>query len=314
MDKTIEELYIQLEARGLKGRVISISHLPELREEIQSRNTRGLFDDDFYRERLTFFSFEPPDDIPAARSVIIVAAPRPQTRLIFNWRGKERDFVLPPTYCGHNRVLLQTGELLGELLVPEGYRVVRATLPQKLLTVRSGLAKYGRNNITYIPGMGSFYQPMVFFSDLPCEEDTWGDASMMDRCQTCKACLIKCPTGAITEERFLLHAERCLVFHNERSADLPFPTWIDPAVHNCLMGCMVCQQFCPEDKPFLEWFEEDEEFSEEEASLLLEGIHRDKYPRETLKKLERLELLDDLDKLPRNLAVLLNHPINPSNG
>jgi epoxyqueuosine reductase len=308
----IDDLYHQVEAQGLKGRVVSISHLPELREEFLSRNSQGSFDVVFYRERLTFFTFTPPDDLPAARSLIIIAAPRPQTRLIFYWQGKKRIFILPPTYCGHKRVLIQTGLLLRDLLSPAGYQVVQATLPQKLLSVRSGLAKYGRNNITYIPGMGSFYQPMVFFSDMPCENDTWGEAVMMDRCRKCKACLVKCPTGAISDERFLLHAERCLVFHNERSAELPFPDWIDPAVHNCLMGCMICQQFCPEDKPFLEWFEENEEFSEEETSLLLEAIHPEMLPRETLSKLERLELLEDLDKLPRNLAVLLNRPTNRS--
>jgi epoxyqueuosine reductase len=161
--------------------------------------------------------------------------------------------------------------------------------------------------------MGSFFQPTVFFSDLPCEEETWCEPVMMDRCQTCKACMVKCPTGAITDERFLLHAERCLVFHNERVAELPFPAWIDPAVHNCVMGCMRCQQYCPEDKPFLDWFEGDEEFSQEETSLLFEGISRDQLPLETINKLERLELLDDLNLLPRNLAVLLSNPTNSSN-
>jgi len=115
--------------------------------------------------------------------------------------------------------------------------------------------------------------------------------------------MVKCPTGAITSERFLLHAERCLVFHNERAAALPFPSWIDPDAHNCLIGCMLCQTFCPEDKPFLRWFDGNEEFSDEETSPLLNGVSQEQLPTETFKKLERLELLDDLDKIPRNLAV-----------
>jgi len=303
MDKRIEVLYAQLESRGWKGRAASVRRLPELQEDILGRQAQGQFDDAFYRERLTFFTFAPPEDLPAARSMIVVAVPRPQTRVKFAWRGKTLSLILPPTYLGHNQITSQVLEFLEELLAPEGWRVVRARLPQKLLSVRSGLAEYGRNNICYVPGMGSFFQPTVFFSDLPCEEDAWREPRMMERCQSCTACMIKCPTGAITEERFLIHAERCIVFHNERSAELRFPSWINPSAHNCLMGCMVCQQFCPENKPILEWFEGQEEFSEEETSLLLNGVVREELPAATLNKLERLEMLEDLDKMPRNLGV-----------
>jgi epoxyqueuosine reductase len=303
LNRAAGKLYAQLEDRGLKGRVVSIGHLPELREDIFSRHDQGAFDRDFYQERLTFFNFSPPVEFPEVRSMIVVAVPRPQTHLRFTRFEKTLTLILPPTYLGYSQIFRQIDELLGELLVPEGYQVVPAVLPQKLLTVRSGLAKYGRNNITYIPGLGSFYQPTVFFSDLPPEEDVWSDLGMMERCQTCQACMLKCPTGAINGERFLIHAERCLVFLNERSSKYPFPSWVDPAVHNCVMGCMICQLFCPEDKPFLEWFEGDEEFSHEETSLLLKGVTKEQLSAETVKKLERLELLDDLDKMPRNLGV-----------
>ena len=303
MKNVIERLYSQLEERGLKGRVVSIRRLRDLQDEIKGRHAQGAFDEEFYRERLTFFTFKPPDDFPAAGSLIVVAVPRPQTKISFTWNDKTLALILPPTYLGHQEVRRQTGDILTELLPPEGHRVVLAGLPQKALAVRSGLAEYGRNNICYVPGMGSFFQTIAFHSDLPCTEDTWREPRMMDRCQTCEACLIKCPTGAITSERFLLRTERCIVFHNERSRDYPFPAWIDPASHNCVMGCMLCQQFCPEDKPFLDCFGGNEEFSHEETSLLLAGASPDRLPAATAKKLERLELLDSLDVLPRNLGV-----------
>jgi epoxyqueuosine reductase len=303
MENMIEKLYAMVEDQGLKARVVSIRHLPELQQELLERNSTGQFDQEFYRERLTFFDFTQPVDLPAARSLILVAIPSPQTRVGFTWHGKKQALILPPTYRGHNLIYDQTGGILGEILASDGYRLVQARLPQKLLFTRSGLAEYGRNNITYIPGLGSFYQPTVFFSDLPCEEDTWGEPRMLARCQTCQACMIKCPTGAINEDRFLLHAERCLVFHNERTASLPFPAWIDPAAHNSLIGCMLCQQYCPEDKPFLDWFEGDEEFTAEETAMIMQGIQEEQLPFETRQKLERLELTEDLDKLPRNLGV-----------
>ncbi len=303
MSMHVRTLYHQLESRGLRARVVSISHLPELEQDLLHRNDQGEFDEAFFRERLSRFDFAPPADLPEARSLIVVAVPRSQTRLTFTWRGETRALILPPTYLGYNRVFRETGVLLATLLAPHGYRIIQANVPLKDLAVRSGLADYGRNNVTYISGWGSFYQPTAYYTDLACAEDNWGAPRMVERCLTCRACMIKCPTGAIGDDRFLLHGERCLVFHNERDASLPFPDWIDPQAHQCVIGCMLCQTFCPEDKPFLNWFEGNEEFSEHETGLLLRGASRPELPPEMFRKLERLELLDDLDKMPRNLSV-----------
>ncbi|MDJ0763735.1 MAG: 4Fe-4S binding protein [Myxococcota bacterium] len=304
MNSEIKKLYRMLEAQGFKGRVVTIQRLKDLQEEIEGCHNQGLFDETVYREGLSFFSFRPPDDLPTVASLIVVAVPRPQTKVSFTWKGKERSLVLPPTYMGAIEVSKRIKGLLAEWLAPHGFRVAPGRLPRKLLTVRSGLAAYGRNNISYIPGMGSFYQPIVFFSDLPCHRDTWQEPLVMDRCQDCLICLKKCPTGAITPERFLLRAEKCLVFHNERSPDHPFPEWIDPSWHNCLVGCMLCQRHCPENKPFLNWFEGNEAFSHLETALLLNGATADQLPDVTRRKLERLGLLDFLlELLPRNLSV-----------
>jgi len=150
--------------------------------------------------------------------------------------------------------------------------------------------------------MGSFLQLVAFYSDLPCREDTWQESQIMKQCEKCQACRRSCPTGAISLDRFLLHAELCISYRNERNGDVPFPSWIDPSWHNCLYGCLHCQRVCPEDKPFLNWIVEKEEFSQEETKLLLRGQslnHR------TLEKLGNLDLADpdSLDNLPRNLRV-----------
>jgi epoxyqueuosine reductase len=301
-----QRLYAHLEEQGLKGRAVPVRRLRDLQAEIEGRHTGGLFDEEFYRERMTFFRFSPPDDFPSAASLLAVALPRPKTRILFTWRGETRELILPPTYQGYLQTAQRTGELLARWLSPEGYRVAPARLPNKALAVGSGLAEYGRNNITYIQGMGSFFQLVVFYSNMPSLEDPWREPRMMDRCEGCRACLVKCPTGAITAERFLFHAERCIVFHNERGLEHPFPTWIDPASHNSLMGCMICQQYCPEDKDFLRWIEGDVAFSHEETSLLLTGPSPDLLPAATRAKLEHLELLDSLEILPRNLGVFFN--------
>ncbi len=306
MENNQARLYTQLEEHGLKGHVVAIRHLQDLEDELEERHTQGLLDETFYQERLKFFNFDLPVDLQPAKSIIVVAVPRPQTKIHFTLNSKTLALILPPTYLGYRQVLEQTQALLAELLKPQGFQVVKARLPDKSLSVHSGLAEYGRNNITYVPGMGSFYQLTAFFSDLPCEEDTWQELRVMQRCKTCKACMIKCPTAAITSERFLLHAERCIVYHNERSADHPFPDWMDSSVHNALIGCILCQQFCPENKPFLKWFEGDQEFSHEETELLLQGATPERLSTETKRKLEALELLDALDILPRNLGIFFS--------
>ena len=100
---------------------------------------------------------------------------------------------------------------------------------------------------------------MGAFSDLPCDGDPWREPKALERCESCVACLRNCPTGAITRDRFLLRAERCLTYHNEAAGD--FPGWIDPSWHHCLIGCLRCQTACPENKAVLEWFEDRAEFS-----------------------------------------------------
>lgn len=126
----------------------------------------------------------------------------------------------------------------------------------------------------------------------------------MKSCEKCSACLWSCPTGAITPHHFLLRAERCITFHNERRGD--FPDWIDPEWHHCIVGCLHCQTVCPENRDFLGWIEKKEEFSQEETELLLEGKQLDRLPSSVIRKLERLELIEYLDVLPRNLGALLD--------
>lgn len=300
-----EELISQLEERGYQGRIVSIDHVGELRQEIEGRREQGLFDEEFYRNWLTRFVFEPPESLPEAKSLIVVSVPQPAHRIVFTWNGESRPFLIPPTYVGYNDTKRHVEKLLAEAVEPQRHGVERAKLPEKLLAVRSGLAAYGRNNISYVPGMGSFQEPVAFFSDLPCGDDTWQEARMMEACENCTACLRSCPTGAIASDRFLLHAERCITFHNEQPGDVAFPEWMDPKWHNSLVGCMLCQKVCPQNKEFVNWVEDGPQFSEEETALVLKGVPLDQLPAETAAKWKDLGLDEDYDIYPRNLRALL---------
>jgi len=147
-----------------------------------------LFDKEFYQERLAWFDFRIPGSLPEALSVIVVAVPRPQSQAVFTSNGKSRTLVLPPTYVAYEETRKRVEDLLAGILEPKGYRIAPSKLPLKLLAVRSGLGWYGRNNICYVPGMGSFLQIVAVYSDLPCQKDDWREAQMMESCQNCSAC------------------------------------------------------------------------------------------------------------------------------
>jgi epoxyqueuosine reductase len=295
----------QLEEQDYKAQVVSTRRLGDLHEDIESRHEGGLFDEEFYQERLISFEWEPPHTLPDATSIVVVAAPDPQRRITFNWQGRPIPAPVPPTYLHWQEVDRRIEDSLSEALAPDGYHVALANLPKKLTAVHSGLAAYGRNNVTYVPGMGSFHRLVVLWSDLPCDEDRWQELRMMEACEKCQACQRACPTGAIDPARFLLHAERCLTFLNEKPPEVPFPDWVDPSWHNCLVGCLHCQRVCPANKEVRDWIEGDHVFLDEETTLLLEGVAQEHLPPGTVAKLERLDLIELLDILPRNVSALL---------
>jgi epoxyqueuosine reductase len=295
----------RLAAEGIPGRIVSIRRLRDLQAAIEAQVRQGLIDEQFFQERLTFFQYHPPDDLPDARSLIIVALRDPRVRFTFHWQGQPVPVYVPPTYLNASRKEERVQDLLAEVLGETGHRLAPAQVPEKLLSVCSGLARYGRNNITYVEGMGSYNIPAAFFTDLACEADEWQQPEALDLCDRCTACMRACPTGAIARDRFLLRAERCITFWNEKPPEVAFPAWMDPAWHNCLVGCMHCQLACPENRAVGLVDEQGAEFSEEETGLLLAGTPLAELPLALTRKLAEWDHLYELDLLPRNLKVLL---------
>ena len=283
--------------------MVPLSHLTGLEEAICNPYGQGLLDRKLYERYLSPFSYTSPSDLAPACSMMIVAVPTPPMRVFFRWQGERVPVIIPPTYVGYTSRTERVQAVLAAWLHLEGLRLAKPDLPLKTLAVRSGLAFYGRNNISFVPGMGSFFQLVGAFSDLPCEGDPWQEPAALHRCASCTACMKLCPAGAITADRFLLHAERCLTFHNEAPAD--FPGWIEPSWHHCLIGCMRCQTACPENKVFAGWFEDRAEFSENETALLIRQVPPAQLPMETASKIKALEINEDYFALCRNLSMIL---------
>lgn len=301
----VQRLLAVLALRGLQARAVPVEVLDDLRRETDARAGAPPIDPDL-RERFLpgGFDYELARRDRGLRTLVVVASPSPQVRLTFQHGGRAVAARLGPSYVDRARVLADVKAMTAGLLGPAGHRSEPVVLPKKLLAARTGLGRYGRNNLLYVAGMGSFHRLTAFATDARCAADAaWEEPRLLDRCEGCTACLRTCPTGAVGGDRFLLHAERCLAFFNEKP--FPFPDWIEPAWHECLVGCLDCQLLCPENKPHAARIEEAASFSEEETSALLEAAP-DALPPALRGKLDALCLLPYLAVLPRNLRAVID--------
>jgi epoxyqueuosine reductase len=295
-------MYAALAEHGWVTRSISTTQLSDLKAEIEGHHRRGLFAGEFYAMLGRHLSFALPRALPAARSIVIVAVPAPTVRASFVVDGRAYEFVVPPQYTRHTETRETVRATLAETVASRGFGLAPAKLPLKLLAAGSGLGMYGRNNVVFVPTMGSHHQLVAFFSDAP-SADEWDEPLVMARCQDCSACIKACPTGAIAAERFLLRAERCLTFFNEDPG--AFPDWIDPRWHNALVGCIHCQRVCPANAEVDGEREPLVEFDSGETQALLGGAQLDRLAAPTVAKLTDAGLFDCIEALPRNLAALL---------
>jgi epoxyqueuosine reductase len=179
----------------------------------------------------------------SGRSVVLIAKPRPAHSVCFDLEGKYFDALMPPTYFRYRATFEEVRQDLAQNGLP-GVSIEYLTAPFKATASRLGLVRYGRNNISYADGLGSYLQLCGYWVNvhLPEMQETV-PASLLPQCEDCGICMSICPTGAISEDRVLIRAEQCLTFINENPGD--WPDWLSPKAHNCLLGCLECQKACP---------------------------------------------------------------------
>lgn len=300
MDGVNNKIREAIKPHGYKTKTVSITHLPEAQEAVGRLVREGLVD-----RRLSenwHFYLDTNKDLPDAKTIIITALPQPVTRLTFSWQGETYCADVPPTY------LTRADETrfeatLHDVLESAGYKISKAHLALKTLAVRSGLARYGKNNLAYVPGLGSFCRLIAFYSDVPCEEDNWQASGAMKTCENCTLCRESCANGSITADRFLIHAEKCLTRYNETESDLP--AWIQPDWHHTLIGCLHCQAACPVNKPYLQKIAVGPTFFEEETQLILNKTSVEMLANETRQKLDSLIYEGIYLLMARNLRALI---------
>ncbi len=285
--------------RGEKLQVIPVERLQDVKAELEIfSKTEAL--NGFQKWIISdLYNFAVPEAGFPINSIIILAIPHPfYANVEFTRLGKQYNF-LSLVISDFDRAEKD----LQDFLAQNNYHITPAgSIPLKRMAVKSGLAEYGRNNITYVDGLGSLYSFASYFSDVPADEDVWMDVRMAERCTHCWACVKNCPTGAIRKDRFIIDNERCLSNLNESPGE--FPAWLPKSVHHCLYDCLKCQIICPMDKDYLNHVIGPIQFSEEETERLLSGGPLDAFSPELRQKSKLLGLDPWIENIPRNLKVL----------
>jgi epoxyqueuosine reductase len=304
----IELLKKEILARGDQFRILPIKRLQDLEKDIQDfRNSADL---NGFQKYITsgLYQFELPAVDFAIRSVIIIASPVPAyAKVNFEWQGQKVPLIsLARSYVGKKDAPAATEQYLTDCLKPMGYHIMSAPrLPLKRLAVSSDLAEYGRNNITFVAGMGSFITLVAYYTDLDCSEDNWRAVRQMDKCSGCTACLNNCPTGAILKDRFLINNERCVSLFNEGPGE--FPEWLPKSAHNCLYDCIKCQDVCPQNQDYINNVIGPIEFDAAETDMLLAGKEFKDLPLALQEKVIFLGMDRWFAAIPRNLKILLEN-------
>jgi len=240
-----------------------------------------------------------------AASVVVVAAPSRACRVGFDLGDRVLEATLPPIYRHFRATFEEVRRDLQANALP-GVRIEVIRAPLKAVASRLGLVRYGRNNITYAEGIGSYLQLCGYVTDavVPGGVSSPQPPMLLDECEGCDTCRLACPTDAIGKDRVLLHAERCLTFANERPD--PWPPWLTATAHHCLIGCLACQRCCPAN-PKLEIASSGVIFSIDETRALLgEGTPAGGRNGDGLRrKLDELALAEEETVLGRNLRALL---------
>lgn len=191
-----------------------------------------------------------------AGGLVLAAIRVPAYEISFMLGGVSARALIPPTYANTEDAIRKADDMVG--IAFPGAEPIRA--PFKTLAVAMGLAEFGRNNIAYVKGFGSYVRLRCYLIDAdPGSSDPrqqiflsrgFDEDFLAEACLSCKACTSACPTSALLEDSFPVDSGRCITYLNE--VQPPFPAWLDKAAHNCLIGCMRCQDVCPMNKGLLE--------------------------------------------------------------
>lgn len=300
----IAQLKALAEQKGYKIEVVAADRIELMRRDIKKLSKEAPYNETLKNRIYNSASIKKvPKDV---LSIVILAAPchAAYINFIFNRNGKQHKFF---GLAGNS--LGEAIDYIKDSVAQGGYDIsIAQKMPLKRLAVQSGLAVYGKNNITSVEGMGSFVLYEAFYTNITCEEDNWRDVVVSPLCEGCTVCLESCATGAIAKDRFIIDRDICMRKINNKPED--FPDWLPMTAHHTLYGCIKCQGRCPINADLKTI---DVVFNEEETEMLYSGASLKNISDEFKKKLAMFGTMNKIKKRNlRNLFELMDKGYEPS--
>jgi len=313
----IKELIINdLKQKNMKVATVSVDRLVDVKADLKALLLSGEFNLDANKDVAQYqyryekvvndkqYDYDYHKALKGAKSIIIVAFLEPFHQVGFTINGKLIEVIIPTDYRQRARKK-EIDDYLKKTMTSFHHQALKIRLPLKLLAVRSGLAEYGRNNISYIEGFGSKYSLVAYYTDCELPEDDWRVPVRMKLCDTCRICLNNCPTGAIVENKKVILAERCLSLYNGYADDIP--EWIDKDSHNALIGCVKCMEKCPMNIRYNHPNVKLPAFNEQQTKEILSTKNLHDLSADTYKMIHEYEIDEYFHVLHRNVSLLMNN-------
>jgi epoxyqueuosine reductase len=244
--------------------VTSAEPLPEDRERIAASVTAGRMGTmGWMGGERPAIATEPRRHLPAARSVVVVAAPYDRGRAAWDPQPDALRRVLAPVLSAaparpsgriaryalgsdyHATLRRRLDDLAADLRergigTGEIAFVDDRPLAERALAARGGLGWIGKNtNLLTHARAGSW----VFLGAILTTAELDADAPLRSTCGSCTRCLTGCPTGALVGPQ-TIDARRCISYLTiEHPGTLTAAE--ASAIGDWIFGCDVCQEVCP---------------------------------------------------------------------
>jgi epoxyqueuosine reductase len=291
-----------------KYRTFSVEHIGEVKDWFDKlKGESRISENKIFRSYIDNFVFNPEQIMPGAKSFVIISMPQKVLSLLVNYKNKKYEILIPSGYSDDGVKLADVKDRIMKDIIKDPSKKLfeKVKLPLKTLSVKSGLAEYGKNNITYVDGYGSYHQLIGFYTDKVLD-DNWGSLNLLRECKGCSICVEKCPTKCFRENNFVLDIGKCVTLYNELPD--PIPDWIDSKSHNAIVGCVKCQWDCPANALANKRTERLAELTEEETEFLLNKGNDEKIKKDLLGKLSsKFPYINDIDYVSRNFKLVFNN-------
>ena len=132
-----------------------------------------------------------------------------------------------------------------DLIIAGNYRAFVDSAPvlERGIAEKAGLGWIGKNTMLIHEQLGSWFFLGEIYTNVPLPID---DDKQVNRCGTCHACAVECPTNAFVKP-YQLDARRCISYLTIE-LKTSIPEEFRQAMGNRVFGCDDCQLCCPFNK------------------------------------------------------------------